>query len=151
MKMQRGEGGFTLIELGIVMAMVGIMALFVAPAIGQWIDNFRIRQAVRDISSTLQQAKMKSISSRLQYRVVFNVGNETYQLWRNDAGWVTEGNPNTVPRGVDIDNTGFTSDTVMFNPNGTSSENGTITIDNEKGKQYQVNVNTVGRISIQEI
>jgi Tfp pilus assembly protein FimT len=132
------------------MAIVAIVALFVAPAIGQWVDNFRIRQAARDISSTLQQAKMKAISSRLQYSVVFNVGNETYQLWKNDSGWVTEGNTNKVPRGVDIDNTDFTSDTVLFNPNGTSSENGTITIDNEKGKQYQVNINTVGRISIQE-
>lgn len=149
-QMKRGEGGVTIIEVAVVMAIVAIMALFVAPAIGQWLDNFRIRQAARDISSTLQQAKMKAISSRLQYRVVFNVGNETYQLWKNDSGWVTEGNANTVPRGVDIDNTGFTSDTVLFNPNGTSSENGTITIDNEKGQQYQVNINTVGRISIQD-
>jgi prepilin-type N-terminal cleavage/methylation domain-containing protein len=149
--MKQRERGVTLIEIAVVLAIVGIMALFMAPAIGEWIDNFRIRQAARDISSTLQQAKMKAISSRLQYRVVFNVGTETYQLWKNDAGWVTEGNANTVPRGVDIDNTGFTADTVLFNINGTASENGTITIDNAKGKQYQININTVGRVSIQEI
>jgi len=151
MAIRRGEGGVTLIELAVVMAIVGIMALFMAPAIGEWLDNYRIRQTAREISSTLQLAKMRAISSRLQYRVVFNVANETYQLWRNDpdSGWVTEGNANTVPRSVDIDNTDFTSDTVLFSPNGTSSANGTITIDNEKGKQYQVNINTVGRINIQ--
>ena len=150
---RRGEQGVTLIEIAVVLAIVAIMALFMAPAIGEWLDNFRIRQTARDISSTLQQAKMKAISSRLQYRVVFDVDNETYQLWKNDevSGWVTEGDPNTVPRGVDIDNTGFTGHTVLFNSNGTSSENGSITIDNEKGKQYQVNVNTVGRVSMQEV
>jgi len=149
---RRGERGVTLIEVAVVMAIVAIMGLFMAPAIGEWIDNYRIRQAARDISSTLQQAKMKAISSRMAYRVGFNVVDEAYQLWQNDpdSGWITEGNANTAPRGVDIDNTDFTADTVQFNPNGIPSENGTITIDNEKGKQYQVNVNPVGRISIQE-
>ena len=135
MRLKQGEGGITLIEVAVVMAIVGIMALFLAPAIGGWMDNYRIRQTARDISSTLQLAKMKAVSSRLQYRIVFDVGNETYQLEKNDGGWVTEGNVNKVPRGVDIDNTDFTSDTVQFNPNSTSS-NGTITIVNEKGKQY---------------
>lgn len=148
MKIQRGEGGFTLIELGVVMALVAIMALFVAPAIGNWLDNFRIRQGAKDIVSNLQMAKMKAISTRLQHRVVFNVANETYQLWRNDGGWVTEGSELTVPRGVDIDNTNFTNDTVTFDPDGTSI-NGTIQIDNQEGKTFDIIVYYTGRIRIE--
>ena len=71
MKMKR-EKGVTLIELAVVMAIVGIMALFIAPAIGEWLDNYRIRQAARDVSSDLQFAKMKAIGSGVRYTVVFN-------------------------------------------------------------------------------
>ena len=138
-QMKRGEGGFTLIELGVVMAMVGIMALFVAPAIGQWLDNFRIRQAARDISSTLQQAKMQAISTKTQQTVTFDVDNDTYVL---------SGETKAVPRGVNIVTGSAAS--VDFLPNGTSS-GGTITIDNEAGRQFQIDINGVGRISIQEI
>ena len=80
MKIQRGEGGFTLIELAVVMALVAIMALFVAPAIGEWLDNFHIRQAGREMSSDLQFAKMKAISTGSNCSVVFNqdVGGTVY-------------------------------------------------------------------------
>jgi type IV fimbrial biogenesis protein FimT len=79
-KMQRGEGGVTLIELAVVMAIVAIMALFLAPAIGEWVDNFRIRQAAREMSSDLQFAKMKAISMGRNCAVVFNetVGGTQY-------------------------------------------------------------------------
>jgi Tfp pilus assembly protein FimT len=62
------------------MAIVAIMGLFMAPAIGEWVDNFRIRQAARGMSSDLQFAKMKAISTGVRYTVVFNqnVGGTTY-------------------------------------------------------------------------
>jgi len=76
MKHSRGEGGVTLIEL----AMVAIMGLFLAPAIGEWVDNFRIRQAGREMSSDLQFAKMKAIGSGKNCSVVFkqDVGGTEY-------------------------------------------------------------------------
>jgi Tfp pilus assembly protein FimT len=62
------------------MAIVAIMGLFLAPAIGEWVGNYRIRQAARDMSSDLQFAKMKAISSGVRCAVVFNqlVGGTTY-------------------------------------------------------------------------
>ena len=140
MKMKRGEGGVTLIEVAVVMAIVGIMALFLAPAIGQWVDNFRIRQAARDISSTLQQAKMQAISTKTQQTVTFDVANDTYVL---------SGESKAVPRGVNIVTVSPAADVDFFS-NGTSS-GGSITIDNEDGKQYQITINGVGRISMLEV
>jgi prepilin-type N-terminal cleavage/methylation domain-containing protein len=80
MRTKRGEGGVTLIEVAVVMAIVAIMALFLAPAIGEWVDNFRIRQAGREMSSDLQFAKMKAISTGKYCAVVFNqdVGGTVY-------------------------------------------------------------------------
>lgn len=70
--MKRGERGITLIELAVVMGIVAIMGLFLAPAIGEWLDNFRIRQAAREVLSDLQFAKMKAISTGRYCTVLFN-------------------------------------------------------------------------------
>jgi prepilin-type N-terminal cleavage/methylation domain-containing protein len=143
MKMKREEG-VTLIELAVVMAIVGIMALFMAPAIGEWVDNFRIRQAARDIASTLQQAKMQTISTRQTHSVNFTLANGTYVINPLPPG----GSNSQVPKGVTIAAGSATS--ISFNPDGTSPVNGTITIKNTKDKQYQVSVSATGRIGIQD-
>jgi prepilin-type N-terminal cleavage/methylation domain-containing protein len=70
--MKRGERGVTLIELAVVMSIIAIMGVCLAPAIGEWLENFRIRQAARDLASDLQFAKIKAISSRRFCTVVFN-------------------------------------------------------------------------------
>ena len=139
----RGAKGVTLIELVVVMAIVAIMALFMAPAIGEWVDNFRIRQAARDISSTLQQAKMQAISTRQPHSVTFTPGADIYQITPVTAG----GGGAQLPKGVTI----VSGSTITFSADGTSPVNGIITINNTKGKQYQVSVSATGRIQMQEI
>jgi prepilin-type N-terminal cleavage/methylation domain-containing protein len=150
--MKRGENGVTLIELAVVMAIIAIMGVCLAPAIGEWLGNYRIKQAARDIVSNLQFAKMRAISRRLEYRVNFDVANNQYRLWVNDSGWVPdpEGVVLSTPRGVDITSAGFSGGVsrAEFNPDGTAS-NGTITIVNDQGKQYNVVVYRTGRIKIQ--
>jgi len=80
MKHSIGEGGVTLIEIAVVLAIVAIMGLFLAPAIGEWMGNFRIRQAGREMSSDLQFAKMKAIGMGGNCAVVFdNVTVDTTQ------------------------------------------------------------------------
>lgn len=69
---KRGGRGLTFIELVVVMAIVAIIGLFLAPAIGEWLDNYRIRQAAREVSSDMQFAKMKAISTGRFCTILFN-------------------------------------------------------------------------------
>lgn len=142
---EREQKGVTLIELAVVMAIVAIMALFMAPAIGEWVDNFRIRQAARDIASTLQQAKMQAISTRQAHAVNFTLADGTYVINPLPPG----GSNSQVPKGVTI--AAGSAASISFNPDGTSPVNGIITINNTKGKKYQVSVSATGRIQMQEI
>jgi prepilin-type N-terminal cleavage/methylation domain-containing protein len=65
------RSGVTLIELVVVMAIIGIMALFMTPGIGEWVQNYRIKQAARDMASDFQFAKMKAVNlSGLKYCAV---------------------------------------------------------------------------------
>ena len=147
--MKRGVDGVTLIELAVVIAIIAIMGVFMAPAIGEWLDNYRIRQASRDIVSHLQLAKIRAISRSREYRVCFDLAQDIYYLEKNDGVWQQEGEEFHVPRGVDIDSAvGLGSfPKVEFNPNGTCSS-GHIMIDNENGKQYKVVVHYTGRIKL---
>jgi prepilin-type N-terminal cleavage/methylation domain-containing protein len=72
-KSKKKEGGVTLLELVVVMAIVAIMALFVAPSIAEWVQNYRIKQAARKIASDLQAAKMQAISLNRYCTVAFNI------------------------------------------------------------------------------
>jgi len=141
LRQSRGQIGITLIELAVVMAIVGIMALFMVPAIGEWVDNYRIRQTSRDIVTTLQEAKMRAIAKRQAYSITF--ASNGYQMSTAPA------DPDIPPqqataRGVDISTVGVV---VTFNPDGTSN-GGTITITNAQGRTYNVGVMASGRISI---
>jgi prepilin-type N-terminal cleavage/methylation domain-containing protein len=141
-----GQKGVTLIELAVVMTIVGIMALFMAPAIGEWADNYRIRQAARDIASTLQLAKMETISTRTAHVVTFIPEAGTYQI-------TPGGDVKQMPRGVTIDSTNFTDNKIQFNSDGTTSSsnvNDGIYIKNTKNTQYRVIVSPSGNISSRE-
>jgi len=66
------EKGVTLIELVVVMAIIAIMALFMTPSLGEWVQNYRIKQAARNMASDLQSAKMQAINIHKYCTVVFN-------------------------------------------------------------------------------
>lgn len=69
---KRGEGGITLIELSVVLSIIAVMGVCLAPAIGEWRENFRIRQAAREVQSDLQFARIKAISTGRFCTVLFN-------------------------------------------------------------------------------
>jgi prepilin-type N-terminal cleavage/methylation domain-containing protein len=153
--------GFTIIELAIVMAIVAIMALFMSPALGEWATGFRMRGATKDLTDTLQLARLKAISSGNQYRVRLNInsgtGTETFVLQENDGGWVTEGSSITLPTGVDIDNIdGVTGGIVdrTFNTDGTATGLGGTTsiiyVVNQRNDQYRVIISQTGMVRLSE-
>ena len=78
--MNWGKNGVTLIELAVVLSIVAIAAVFMAPALGEWLDNYRVRQAAREVLSDFQFAKMKAISMGRYCSIVFNkdVGGSQY-------------------------------------------------------------------------
>lgn len=164
MKMKRGEGGVTLIEITVVMAIVVIMAFFLAPPLGEWLENYRIRQTARDISSTLQQAKIRAISTHLEYRVIFDVDNNTYKInkgnkstdsdvWDVDDGVQPGDEVRKTSKNVDMvdaSSEGYsdTADFIEFNPNSTAN-NDSIFLTNTQGKRYRIVVSRTGRIRMQ--
>ena len=151
--------GVTMIELAVVMAIIAIIGLFMSPALGEWAAGFHVRGVSKDLTDTLQLARLKSISSGNQYRVQININSgssaETFVLQEDDpvAGWTNEGSMSTLPNGVNIDSIdGADVGTInrTFNTDGTvtglGSTTSTIYIENQRNDQYRIVISQTGNV-----
>jgi len=141
--------GVTLIELIVVMVIIGILAAFLAPNIGAWLPNLRLRSAARDIVSTMRTAQMKAVSTNMTYRVSFTPPASYILQYENPPGtWVSEGVNQNLPSGVSISAITIAGNNAVFNPNSTSSS-GSVTLQNSKGTQRRLTLTpSTGRVTI---
>jgi prepilin-type N-terminal cleavage/methylation domain-containing protein len=140
--------GITLIELIVVMVIIAIGAVLLAPGIGAWLPNYRLRSATRDIASTMRTAQMKAVSTNMEYRVFFPDAS-SYVLQYNSGGFINEGALQTIPAGVSLDLSNLPGNNAQFNPNSTSSI-GSVTLTNTKGTQKTITLTpATGRVKIE--
>ena len=154
MKIKLSEKGFTLTEIIITVAIIGIIASIAAPNF--YSSDYKVKSVTNDIYSTMQLARLKAVSQKVEFRVGFDLDNQSYQLQKgnlsnNSNNWTDETEVINLPSSVTIDNIDpgdITTGTVNqeFNPDGTSSS-GSINIENTKGKKYKIDIlASTGRI-----
>lgn len=73
-------GGYSLIELMVVVAILGILMSIAVPAFSEWIASQRVRDTATDIHTSLMRARSEAISRGLNTSVKPVSGN-----WAN--GW----------------------------------------------------------------
>lgn len=67
----KSKAGFTLVELMIAVAIIGIMAAVAAPGFIAWLPNYRLKSAARDLYSALQNARLLAVRENTTVQVVF--------------------------------------------------------------------------------
>jgi prepilin-type N-terminal cleavage/methylation domain-containing protein len=81
---RRPSPGYTLVELVLVVALVGILSAMATPAYLQWRDNIVYRRTANDMMSVLRRAKSEAISSNREHRVEIDPVRRRF-YWRRGA------------------------------------------------------------------
>ena len=167
--------GFSLAELMMVIAIIGIMAAFAVPGFLGWLPNYYLKSAARDLRASFQLARTTAIKSGANGTITFNqpVDGKTYdyvvfQDMDNDlvldnsettaivrkAKW-TEYYP-----GISTDSNTFTTNddglpAVAFGANGIPKKSspgfasGTVSIKNANNSKAGVVMSRAGNIKIE--
>lgn len=79
------RSGFTLVEMIVVLALVGILSAVAAPSVNQWIQNYRAKTTARQLMSDLQSARTKAVAERLEFRLSVDTANNEFKIQRGNA------------------------------------------------------------------
>lgn len=166
--MTASQKGFTLIELVIVMALVGILLAFALPQYLSWRKGAAYNNAAYQVVAALRQARSLAVSDKREYRVEFDISAGDYRLTRGDRAnrstnfdeivqdWT--GFPPEVKLRANDDCSGTADVNFTFTPDGTGSSDGTtndlcIMADPGMVGRYQVSIpsTTNGRATLERL
>ena len=83
---RRGEGGFSLIELVMVVAITMILAAAAVPSVRASVQFFRLRGAVSSVTSAIQSARYQAIFQGCPYNITLSNTANTYQVASEGSG-----------------------------------------------------------------
>ena len=153
------EKGFTFIEIAVALGILGIISAISIPSYFSWLPRHRLQTSVRQIYDDMNMAKSRAVRTNTVAVAIFNIPNDTYTIFLDTSSplnWAYDGgetviSTGTLPNGVDIINTTFTSNTYGFNSRGmtqTPATPGDVHLTNHNGLFLGVRVNVAGSLSI---
>ncbi|MBV5327231.1 MAG: GspH/FimT family protein [Chlorobium sp.] len=87
MRTKSGQKGFTLVEVMMVVAIIGILAAIATPVLLNSLPNMRLRGAARDIYSAMMQTKVEALRRGENVTMLFNSPGDSYIMFvDNGAG-----------------------------------------------------------------
>ncbi len=150
--------GFTLMELMIAIAIIGIITAVATPPVLQWLQNRKIVSATQTVLSSLQSARLQSVKEN-QLTIVSFVSPDSYRVFLDvnqdhvfNAGTDRILDHVKLPDGITISSAAFPAGTkwIGFNGQGFPSSAGSIGLVDTKGRTSQVSVNITGNIQVSD-
>jgi len=77
--MQRQRPGYSLIELLVAIALIGMIAMVVAPEVLNTLEVRELENSARQIQSALEQARLQAVRTKLNHRVRFDNTNSVWE------------------------------------------------------------------------
>ena len=141
------RAGFTLTEILVALAIMGILASIAIPNWSTLLPNYALNGAARQVQSELHRLKSRAVSENANFRLVFS--GATYTIEKYSGGsYTATGESRTLPDGITL---AGTSDTPLgFTSRGTSidSSDKTVKLCNIKSAGKNIVLGDTGRIRI---
>lgn len=153
------EGGFSLIEMLVVVSLIGLMVVVGYPNMIEWLDRYQVRGAASELAANIQLQRMRAVSQNAEFSIAFDAASGTYSLFEGDpdTGTMLEPVARTLPQGVAFsgadDPVGVADDVILFHPDGSLNDSTAVTDTITMGNlaaTFEVQVNrATGRVEVQ--
>jgi type IV fimbrial biogenesis protein FimT len=144
--LKTGEQGWSLTELLIVLALLGIMSVLAGPSYQTLAARVQARSATVEIASELRLARQLAMARRERLRVTFDRDHRTIIIRRADV----EGTLHVhqyADKGVVVEEP-TAGPELLFYPSGRSATPTTIRVRDRQGRETIFTVSITGRVSI---
>jgi type IV fimbrial biogenesis protein FimT len=153
MSLHNKQSGFTLIEMMIVIAIMGIFAGIAIPNYLSYMPKHRLNGAARQVMGDLMLARMKAVSQNNEFKIFFLNNHEYTILDDDDNDGTADAGELTDPKDIHPeyhDVTFSATNNPIFHPRGTSSPLGTtITLSSPNASKKYVQIRYTGRVMIE--
>lgn len=152
----RGQGGLTLAELMVVIAIVAIMATLALPNFIGPAAESRLRGAGDNLRGDLQLARARAVRDNVPFAIAFTAGGYTLFTDEGTTPRTLEAGERVVhtrqfPAGVqcNLAATDFTDKTVRLDRRGRAEQSGTMVLTGRNGEQVRMVLSLLGQITVQ--
>jgi len=136
----KNQGGFTLVEVMIVCAIIAIVTMLSVPAYMQWTARYELSQATTELANNLSLSRMAAKHRNASVTV-------SLSLVSGRVNVLTGGlfPPVVLPRSV----VAFSGGPIQFSPQGltTGAANQTLTLTSNQNNMYSVVVTPAGKVN----
>ncbi|HEX9750764.1 MAG TPA: GspH/FimT family pseudopilin [candidate division Zixibacteria bacterium] len=156
----RNERGVTLVELSVVGALIGILAALSIPKWFEAMPRIRTKAEVRNVISTLREARSLAVATKNPFGVNFNQADNKFTLFVDtdspqDKAYTQSDSvivSTEIKHGVKIQYDTFGNNTVVFDPDGAASASGHVMLTSEDYQnQFSIDVlASTGRVKLFE-
>jgi len=155
----RGQCGFTLMELVIVVVVIGIIAGMAVPSFLSYMPKLKVKSTARDVVSDLRFSRSQSISQRKPFGVAVDLAHQTITRFADTDG---DGTFTVADSTIDVDTAStdvkistctFTDNCVIFGSTGSATTSGDLQMVSSDG-QVIMSINVLastGRVRMTEI